>query len=103
MDIACLLFWAFRLLNFRRLINNQVYFRVGIQKPTKLTSQAKDHRQQPTRACYPAIPLPMCILRYADHKFFNVEKSIARAGTGRRKISKTDYQAQGVLYLPESN
>src|SRR6185503_19048408 len=45
--------------------------------------------------------LGLIFLRYADHKFTIVEKSLAGAGTGRRKIGKTDYQAQGVLYLPE--
>jgi hypothetical protein len=35
------------LLNFRRLID----FCIGIEKPTELTSQSKDHRHQPTRGC----------------------------------------------------
>jgi type I restriction enzyme M protein len=46
--------------------------------------------------------LGLIFLRYADHKFIEAEKSLTKAGTGRRKIGKTDYQAQGVLYLPDS-
>jgi len=45
--------------------------------------------------------LGLIFLRYADHKFSVVEKTLATAGTGRRRIGKTDYQARGVLYLPE--
>jgi len=45
--------------------------------------------------------LGLIFLRYADHKFTQAEKALVGAGTGRRKIGKTDYQAQGVLYLPE--
>jgi len=41
--------------------------------------------------------LGLIFLRYADHKFSQVEKAITRAGTGRRKIGKMDYQAQGVV------
>jgi len=42
-------------------------------------------------------------LRYADHKFTDAEAKLAKAkdGGGRRKIGKFDYQAMGVLYLPE--
>ncbi|MBZ5565869.1 MAG: type I restriction-modification system subunit M [Acidobacteriia bacterium] len=46
--------------------------------------------------------LGLIFLRYADHKFAQAEKKMTGTGTGRRKIGKTDYQAQGVLYLPES-
>jgi type I restriction enzyme M protein len=45
--------------------------------------------------------LGLIFLRYADHKFALAEKELAKGGSGRRKIGKTDYQAQGVLYLPE--
>ena len=45
--------------------------------------------------------LGLIFLRYADHKFAVAEKELAQGGSGRRKIGKTDYQAQGVLYLPE--
>ena len=51
-----------------------------------------------------SIPAPgLIFLRYADHKFEQAEMRMTTgAGTGRRKVGKTDYQAQGVLYLPES-
>jgi type I restriction enzyme M protein len=45
--------------------------------------------------------LGLIFLRYADHKFALAEKALSKGGSGRRKISKTDYQQQGVLYLPE--
>jgi type I restriction enzyme M protein len=41
--------------------------------------------------------LGLIFLRYADHKFAEAEKK----GSGRHKIGKTDYQARGILYLPE--
>ncbi len=45
--------------------------------------------------------LGLIFLRYADHKFTEAEKKMPQQASGRRKIGKTDYQAQGVLYLPE--
>ena len=46
--------------------------------------------------------LGLIFLRYADHKFAVGREEAASARlSGRRKIGKTDYQAQGVLYLPE--
>lgn len=45
--------------------------------------------------------LGLIFLRYADHKFSEAEKKLTAGGSGRRKIGKTDYQAQGVLYIPE--
>ena len=45
--------------------------------------------------------LGLIFLRYADQKFSEAEKKLTAAGSGRRKIGKTDYQAQGVLYIPE--
>src|SRR5512141_1460584 len=45
--------------------------------------------------------LGLIFLRYADQKFSEAEKKLAQQSTGRRKIGKTDYQAQGVLYIPE--
>ena len=45
--------------------------------------------------------LGLIFLRYADQKFSEAEKKLAVAGSGRRKIGKIDYQAQGVLYIPE--
>lgn len=46
--------------------------------------------------------LGLIFLRYADYKFTAAEAKIASKSTGRRSIGKTDYQAQGVLYLPEA-
>jgi type I restriction enzyme M protein len=45
--------------------------------------------------------LGLIFLRYADQKFSEAEKKLSAAGSGRRKIGKTDYQAQGVLFIPE--
>src|SRR5439155_11593566 len=44
--------------------------------------------------------LGLIFLRYADHKFAHAEKELAR--TARRKPGKADYQARGVLYLPDA-
>jgi type I restriction enzyme M protein len=33
--------------------------------------------------------------------FWEAEKKLTAAASGRRKIGKTDYQAQGVPYIPE--
>jgi type I restriction enzyme M protein len=46
--------------------------------------------------------LGLIFLRFADYKFGEAEKTISRQGTGRRKIGKTDYQAEGVLFIPET-
>ncbi len=46
--------------------------------------------------------LGLIFLRYADHKFGEAKKKLSQQGSGRRKISKTDYQAQGVLFLPQT-
>jgi type I restriction enzyme M protein len=45
--------------------------------------------------------LGLIFLRYADQKFAEAEKRLSQQGSGRRKIGKTDYQAQGVLSIPE--
>jgi len=45
--------------------------------------------------------LGLIFLRFADYKFSLAEKELATKGTGRRQITKTDYQAKGILYLPE--
>ena len=44
----------------------------------------------------------LIFLRYADHKFTIANKELEGQGTGRRTIGKADYQAQGVMYLPDS-
>lgn len=48
--------------------------------------------------------LGLIFLRYADHRFTEAEKELTSqsSGSGRRKIGKLDYQAKGVLYLPEA-
>jgi type I restriction enzyme M protein len=46
--------------------------------------------------------LGLIFLRYADQKFAVAQKELEGKGTGRRQIGKSDYQAKGVLYLPES-
>jgi type I restriction enzyme M protein len=46
--------------------------------------------------------LGLIFLRYADHKFAQAKAKLTAKSTGRRTIGKTDYQAQGVLYLPEA-
>jgi len=45
--------------------------------------------------------LGLIFLRYADHKFTVAQKELEGKSTSRRAIGKTDYQARGVLYLPE--
>ena len=47
--------------------------------------------------------LGLIFLRYADHKFTQAKAKLPSQGSGRRTIGKTDYQARGVLYLPESS
>ena len=47
--------------------------------------------------------LSLVILRYADHKFLAAAMELEGAGSGRRTIGPADYQAEGVLYLPEAS
>jgi len=46
--------------------------------------------------------LGLIFLRYADHKFAEAEKNLSQHASGRRKIGKTDYHQQGILYIPET-
>ena len=46
--------------------------------------------------------LGLIFLRYANQKFAAAQKELEGKGTGRRQIGKSDYQAKGVLYLPET-
>jgi type I restriction enzyme M protein len=46
--------------------------------------------------------LGLIFLRYADHKFAKAKEKLTHQGSGRRTIGKADYQAKGVLYLPDS-
>lgn len=45
--------------------------------------------------------LGLIFLRFADHKFSQAQKELEGKSTGRRAIGKLDYQAKGVVYLPE--
>ncbi len=45
--------------------------------------------------------LGLVFLRFADHKFQVAAKELEGSGGGRRSIGPADYQAQGVLFLPE--
>jgi len=47
--------------------------------------------------------LGLIFLRYAESRFEKVEKELEGKSTGRRKIGKRDYQAKGVIYLPEKS
>jgi type I restriction enzyme M protein len=48
--------------------------------------------------------LGLIFLRYADIKFARAEQELnaEKPAQGRRKISKLDYQARGVMYIPEA-
>lgn len=50
---------------------------------------------------YSAPVLGLIFLRYADYRFTKQEKLLSDKSTSRRKVSKTDYQAAGVMYLPD--
>lgn len=47
--------------------------------------------------------LGLVFLRYADHRFRAAREEIEgkSGGSARRKVGAVDYQARGVLYLPE--
>lgn len=45
--------------------------------------------------------LGLIFLRYADHKLAQAEQELKSQGSGRRGITKADYQARGILYLPD--
>ena len=46
--------------------------------------------------------LGLIFLKYADKRFSVVEKMLANESAGRRRtVGKSDYQAEGVMYLPE--
>ncbi|MBA3361053.1 MAG: SAM-dependent DNA methyltransferase [Acidimicrobiia bacterium] len=46
--------------------------------------------------------LGLIFLRYADVRFTQMEKELAGKASGRREIGKADYQAQGVMYVPDT-
>ena len=47
--------------------------------------------------------LGLIFLKFADSRFTQAEAELAGKSTGRREIGKADYQARGVLYLPEQS
>ena len=47
--------------------------------------------------------LGLIFLKFADSRFTQAEAELAGSSTGRREIGKADYQAKGVLYLPEQS
>jgi len=49
---------------------------------------------------YSAPVLGLIFLRYADHKFSEVEKELVGSGGGRRQIGRDAYLADGALYMP---
>lgn len=46
--------------------------------------------------------LGLIFLKYADARFAEAEAELEGKGSGRRQVTKTDYQARGVMYLPPS-
>lgn len=46
--------------------------------------------------------LGLIFLLYADYKFAVVEQELAGRSSRRRTVGKTDYQAKGALFLPET-
>jgi type I restriction enzyme M protein len=46
--------------------------------------------------------LGLIFLRYADYKFSAAEKELVGKGGTRHKVTKEDYQAQGVIYVPDT-
>src|SRR5687767_2837547 len=47
--------------------------------------------------------LGLIFLRYADHKFTAAQKTLEGSAGGRKKVSKIDYQAKGVIFVPEQS
>ncbi len=45
--------------------------------------------------------LGLIFLRYAGQRFAVAEQELAQQHSARRQVGKADYQARGVLYLPE--
>ena len=45
--------------------------------------------------------LGLIFLKYADSRFTALERELAGKPSGRHQVGKADYQAKGVLYLPE--
>jgi type I restriction enzyme M protein len=84
-----------------RLITQMANNHSGLEK--RLWDAADDLRANSKlkSAEYSVPVLGLIFLRYADHKFAEAEKKLSTQGSGRRKIGRTDYQAQGILYIPQ--
>ncbi len=54
-----------------------------------------------TSSQYSMPVLGLIFLRFADHRFSVAETELEGKAVGRRAVGKTDYQAQGVMYLPD--
>jgi len=81
------------------VINNEITKRLW-EAADQLRANSK------LRASEYSIPvLGLVFLRYSDYKFTLAEeklKETARESNSRRSVGKADYQAMGVLYLPEN-
>jgi type I restriction enzyme M protein len=71
---------------------------------TRLWDIADELRaNSPLKSAEYSVPvLGLVFLRYADHKFERAERELEGRDTGRRAVGKADFQARGVMYLPES-
>ena len=47
--------------------------------------------------------LGLIFLKYADNRYAAAAEALGATGTGRRQIGKADYQARGVMFLPEKS
>ena len=53
-------------------------------------------------ADYSTPVLGLIFLRYADVRFTQAEKELEGKASARREVGKADYQARGVMYVPET-
>ncbi len=44
--------------------------------------------------------LGLIFLRFADYRFAQAEGELAGKGSGRREVTRADYQAKGIMYVP---
>ncbi len=54
-----------------------------------------------TSSQYSTPVLGLIFLKYAEHKFNHAAETLQKKKSSRRTIGKIDYQAQGVLYIPD--
>ena len=93
-----------RVEEFRRLNLNTIQNSIESRLWTMADELRANSRLRASEYSTPVLGL--IFLRYADHKFAQVEGEIREtASTGRRRIRTTDqraeYQARGIFYLPE--